>query len=262
LQDVLKAWEGLGYYARARNLHKAAKLVRRWPRTAEEWRALPGVGEYTSAAIASIAFDEPAPVWDGNVRRVVARLLGREATMPSGWMSREAPGDFNQALMELGQTVCTPRNPNCLSCPVQRFCVGLKKGIVDRLPSIKKTKEVPHLRIGVGVVRKHGRVLIQRRAEEGMLGGLWEFPGGKKRPRESIESCVRREVFEETGLRVDVGRRLIVVPHRYSHLSVELHVYECAVRSGVARRGKWVRPSQLRRYPFPAANVKIIGVIS
>jgi A/G-specific adenine glycosylase len=260
LQDVLKRWEGLGYYARARNLHAAAKLIRRWPRTAAEWRELPGVGEYTAAAIASICFDEPAPVWDGNVRRVVARLLGKEATMPSEWMSKDAPGDFNQAIMELGQTVCTPRNPACAECPVRKPCVAYKKGIVDRLPAVKKSKAVPELTIGIGVVRKNGRILIQQRAHDGMLGGLWEFPGGKRQAGEKMEQCVRREVREETGLRVDVGRRIAVVKHRYSHLAVELHAYDCAVKSGTLRPGarKWVKPAELRRFPFPAANVRII----
>jgi A/G-specific adenine glycosylase len=263
LQQVLKAWEGLGYYARARNLHAAAKKIRTWPRTSDEWRRLPGVGAYTAAAVASIAFDEPSPVWDANVRRVVARLLGREATMPADWLPRRSPGDFNQALMELGQTICTPRRPRCPECPLRKACVAYRKGIVDRLPARKASKSVPELTIGIGVVWKGGRVLIQRRAAEGMLGGLWEFPGGKRKPKEPLEECVRREVREETGLRVDVRRRLALVAHRYSHLAVRLHAYECSFVEGKlrAKGARWVRPADLGRYPFPAANLRIIEAL-
>ncbi|HXG60332.1 MAG TPA: NUDIX domain-containing protein, partial [Planctomycetota bacterium] len=168
LDEVLKVWEGLGYYARARNLHRAARGMRRWPRTAAEWRRVPGVGAYTAAAIASIAYGERAAVFDGNVRRVLSRLEGRDVAAPPP-VPRGDPGEFNQALMELGQRICTPRAPRCGECP---------------------------------------------------LAG------------ESFEACVRREVEEETGFRVAVGPLLAVVPHRYSHFSVELHAYHCFWRGG------------------------------
>jgi A/G-specific adenine glycosylase len=263
LQEVLKMWEGLGYYARARNLHRAARTIRKWPRTAQAWRLLPGVGPYTAAAIASICFGEPVPVWDGNVRRVLCRLLGRESTMPSDWIPRETPGDFNQALMELGQRICTPRRPDCPSCPLRRRCLARRRNMVDRLPPPNPSRRVPRLVIGLGIVRRNGRVLIGRRPESKMLGGLWEFPGGKRRPREPVPDCVRREVREETGFGVDVGPRLALVDHRYSHLEVRLHAYDCRVRSGALRdrRFRWVRRSDLARYPFPAANLRILEAI-
>lgn len=262
LQDVLKAWEGLGYYARARNLHRAAGLVPPWPRSSAEWKRLPGVGSYTAAAIASIVNGERVAVEDGNVRRVASRLLGRPGPVPAEWVPASAPGDFNQALMELGQTICRPRRPRCPSCPLRSECVAYRKGIVARLAPTRKKREVPHYRIGIGVVRRRGRLLIGRRPPRGLLGGLWEFPGGKRKGKEPMWRCVVREVREETGLRVRVVRKLPAVRHAYSHFRVTLHPYECRVVGGSLRprgieRLRWVRPADLRRYPFPAANARI-----
>jgi A/G-specific adenine glycosylase len=262
---VLKAWEGLGYYARARNLHKAAKRIvdSGFPKTRDEWEDLPGIGPYSAAAIASIAHGERAPVRDGNVRRVVSRLLKTndiakldaflERTIPAS-----APGDFNQALMELGQRVCIPRSPRCPACPVASHCAARKAGVQDRYPRKVVRKPVPTYQVGVGLCFKDGRVLVSKRAPEGLLGGLWEFPGGKRERGETYERTVAREFREEVGLKVDVGERLVTVPHRYSHFAVELHAYLCRWKSGIARAGKWVRPRDLDRLAFPAANRRIL----
>ena len=268
LDAVLKSWEGLGYYARARNLRKAATLLARdgFPKTRDGWEQVPGVGPYTAAAIASIAHGERAPVRDGNVRRVVSRLLKTndiakidaflERTIPAS-----APGDFNQALMELGQRVCASRSPKCATCPVASHCAARKAGVQDRYPRKVARKPVPFYEVGVGLCFKGGKVLVAKRAPDGLLGGLWEFPGGKRERGETYERTVEREFLEEVGLKVDVGDRLVTVPHRYSHFAVELHAYLCRWKKGVPRAGKWVRPRDLGRLAFPAANRRILEAL-
>lgn len=283
LDDVLKTWEGAGYYARARNLHRAAQTIvtahrGKFPRTVAALRQLPGIGPYTAGAIASIAFNIDTPLVDGNVERVLCRYAGLRADpatraaqirlwslaadlLPSGH-ARE----FNQALMELGATVCLPRNPRCAECPVRRTCVARRLGIQNELPVRAPKKERPHQVIGVGIVTRRGRILIQQRLASGLLGGLWEFPGGKLEPGESLPQCVAREFREEVGLVVRVGPELIAVEHAYSHFSITLHAFLCEYVSGrvrltAAQQYKWVRPSELRDYAFPAANRKIIAAL-
>jgi len=255
LDEVLKAWEGLGYYARARNLHKAAISMKTLPRTAEEWRALPGVGAYTAAAVASIAYGERVAVFDGNVRRVLSRLGAMdvsEAPEPRG-----KPGDYNQALMELGQRVCTPRAPKCDECPLAAGCKARASGDPERWPTRKPKKETPHQEVAIGVIWKGGRVYVQRRREEGLLGGLWEFPGGKRERGESYEAALRREIKEETGFGVDVGPFLTSVKHRYSHFSVELHAFHCFHKKGTAP-GRWVTLEEIAKLAMPKANLRIL----
>lgn len=280
---VLKAWEGLGYYTRARNLHRAAGVVvkesgGRLPDTAEGLRRLPGIGPYTAGAIASIAFGRDEPVVDGNVARVLCRLyrIGSNpkspATVKRLWaMARELlpagrAGDFNQAMMELGATVCVPRGPRCGECPVARFCQARAHGEQDRLPRTPPRKAVPHYHGAIGVIRHRGRVLIDRRKPEGLLGGLWEFPGGKRERGETLEECLHREVREELGIEIADLRPLTVIRHAYSHFRVTLHVFECRLLRGRPRaiacaECRWVRPSELQRYAFPTANKRIIELL-
>ena len=206
---VLKLWEGLGYYTRARNLHKAAKIIAdersgRFPETAEDWQQLPGVGRYTAGAIASIAFGESAPVLDGNVKRVLARLIDLDASIDDGAVTEnlwalaalfvrgKLPGDFNQAMMELGANVCTPRAPACEVCPVSKFCFAFERGTQSQRPVRKPKKAVPHYEIVVAAIKKNGRYLLGKRPPEGLLGGLWEFPGGKVKPGETHAAALRR----------------------------------------------------------------------
>ncbi len=281
LDDVLKTWEGAGYYARARNLHRAAqKIVQVYggkiPRTVEELLELPGVGRYTAGAVASIAFNQDAPILDGNVVRVLSRYFALRgdpkstATRAELWKLAEdliphgQAGDFNQALMDHGATICLPRNPRCDICPVRRGCTARRLGIQNELPERHARSRKPHYEIGVGIVWKHGRILIQQRPPEGLLGGLWEFPGGKREKGESFATCVRREVCEEDGIEVQVGKEFAVVDHGYSHFSITMHALRCEYVSGRVRlRGatafKWVRPSELKEFAFPAANRKIIA---
>lgn len=282
--DVLKMWEGAGYYARARNLHRAAKVIvekygGRFPKEIREIRELPGIGRYTAGAIASIAFNADEPVVDGNVARVLCRYYGiREdvkasATQEQLWnLATELlpighARDFNQALMELGATICVPKNPRCVVCPVQRDCVARALGLQNVLPTKRAKKELPHKTIAAGVIYKNGKLLIQQRLSEGLLGGLWEFPGGKVEAGESLEQCVAREVREELGIEIRVGEKIIAVEHAYSHFSITLHAFRCEfvagrVKISSAQKFKWVRPRALAQYAFPAANKKVIAALA
>jgi len=281
--DVLKAWEGMGYYARARNLHAAARRIvadfgGRLPASLAELRLLPGVGQYTAAAIASIAFGLDEPVLDGNVVRVLARLfrVGRDprtartrkrlAALARSLIPPGKAGLVNQALMDLGATVCTPRGPRCAVCPLRGHCRALARGEQHKLPRRPPRKPIPHYDIAAGVVWKRGRVLIDRRRPDRMLGGLWEFPGGKREPGEPLEQTVVREVREEVGIDVQPIRLLVSVRHAYTHFRITLHAFECRYLSGRCRAigcddFKWVRPPDLDRYAFPKANRRIIDAL-
>jgi A/G-specific adenine glycosylase len=280
LNRVLKLWEGLGYYSRARNLQALAKTVvrdynGRLPQDPEALRALPGIGRYTAGAILSIAFDKDFAVLDGNVERVLARHLGLRHDVRAAdarqalWATAESlvpkgkAGDYNQALMELGATLCTPKNPRCPACPIRKGCRALKIGLVDEIPLKRKSRILPHYQIGAGVIWKGDKLLISQRPLNGLLGGLWEFPGGKRESHESIAQCVAREILEELGIRVAVGDKLAEVDHAYSHFKITLHAHECRFLAGTpkaigCRAWRWVRPSELKKYPFPAANQPIL----
>lgn len=283
LDDVLKAWEGAGYYARARNLHRAARhLVEahngQVPRTVEALLKLPGVGRYIAGAVASIAFNQEAPILDANVRRVLCRYFGIRGDPENGvgraerdrlWklaadlIPARRARDFNQAMMDHGATICLPRVPRCGVCPVRGGCVARRLGIQNELPTKRLKARRPHYEIGAGIIWKRGRILIQRRPPQGLLGGLWEFPGGKRERGETIAECVRREVREELGIEVKVGEEFAVVDHGYSHFTITLHAFACEhVRGRVrllhATAFKWARPEELKEYAFPAANRRII----
>lgn len=277
LGEVLRVWEGLGYYGRARNLHRAARdLVARrggaLPEEPGELRRLPGIGPYTAGAIASLAFGRPEPAVDGNARRVLSRLFDLAA--PSRGALEEAarglleacPGSaagLNQALMDLGASVCTPRSPACPRCPLRPSCLAHARGTVDARPPPRPGRELPHHDVAVGIVWKGGKTLIQRRPETGLLGGLWEFPGGKVEPGETPGEAVRREIREELGIEVRVEDPLDPFDHAYSHFRVTLHPFHAPwvagePEPGTATAWSWVRPETLGEYPFPAANRRII----
>ena len=283
LDTVLKLWEGLGYYSRARNLHAAAQeIVGRFgghlPQTKEELLTLPGIGRYTAGAIASIAFGRREPLVDGNVTRVLCRIYRIRGnpkdrkvqktiwSVAGELLPLHKVGQFNQALMELGAEICAPRHPRCNACPVNHVCEARLHNEQGRLPTRVAKKRLPSYIVAVGVIYTDGRILIDKRKPEGLLGGLWEFPGGKKRPGESLEAALRREVREELAINVRVERPLAVVDHTYSHFRVRIHAFECTYISGEPRcitcaDFKWVRPRDLGRYAFPAANNKIIQIL-
>jgi len=285
LRDVLKSWEGLGYYTRARQLRKAAKILVRehggqLPPDPAKLAALPGLGPYTTAAIASFAFGLPLAVLDGNIIRVFARLLAlpRDVGLPATkkklqqvadtLLLHDKPGETNEAWMELGALVCTPRAPRCGDCPLRSVCRAAKRKTPEAFPRKKKKPKVPHKVVGAAVIlnRKNRILIAQRKTEGGMLAGLWEFPGGKIRPGETMPQCIARELKEEMGLTLEVGPHLITVPHAYSHFTIALHAHFACIRSGRPRHIEcadhaWVIPDEFDDYPFSKADLDIIRAI-
>ncbi|MFN8458338.1 MAG: A/G-specific adenine glycosylase [Anaerolineae bacterium] len=280
LAEVLKAWEGLGYYARARNLHRAAvELVAKYdghfPHTYAELRRLPGFGDYTAGAVASIAFGEAVPAVDGNVKRVLARLLALQEEVTRGSIARQlrdfaaalvdpqAPGDWTQAVMELGALVCLPQNPKCLLCPVNELCQARQQGLERTLPVKPVKKALPHYDVTAAVIRQDGRVLIAQRPPEGMLGGLWEFPGGKQEPNETLPECLQREIREELGIEIAVETPLVTVKHSYTHFKITLWRFCLSSFAGTpANPGvadwRWVTLEELDFLPSPGLTRKLL----
>lgn len=284
LEQVLKAWEGLGYYNRARSLHKSAHIILErhhgsLPDTPKALQELPGVGVSTSHAILSIAHDLPYPVLDGNVQRVLARMHGiwddlrRSQPLQRLWDiayeligQSPRPGDHNQAMMELGATVCTPRNPRCDVCPFNEECVAFKAGQTELIPFKAPGKRVPHHHVAVGVVRDGERILVQQRGPEGFLAGLWEFPGGKLKEGETPLQAVIRELKEECGVEVEVQSALRTVQHAYSHFRVTLHPFLCRIVRGEVTgcEGQavlWGDSNDVQRLAFPRGTQQILELL-
>ncbi len=271
-QDVLRVWEGLGYYNRARNLHRAVRQVISQhqgvlPRDLPSLQKLPGIGRYTAAAIASIGFGQDEATLDGNIRRVLARLHNLElpARSPEGenalWeLARQhlpvgRAGDYNQAWMDLGSIICTPRNPACASCPLMDCCQSYALGVVDQRPVMPNKPAVPHYTVTAAVLRQDGHVLIAQRPESGLLGGMWEFPGGKREKNENLPACLKREIQEELGAEIAVGEEFGVYRHAYTHFTVTLHAFVCSLVSGEprpiqAQDVRWVVLNELPVYPM------------
>jgi A/G-specific adenine glycosylase len=285
--SVLKMWEGLGYYSRARNLHRAAKIVAEeyggeFPNTAEALQELPGIGRYTAGAIASIAFDESAPVLDGNVIRVFARLfdisedVSQTKTKNDLWNIAEVlvpaknPGDYNQALMELGRTVCKPRNPLCEECPIRDYCRAYAENLQNERPVKKKRAPTPHYDVTAGLIRNgDGQLLIAKRLDDALLGGLWEFPGGKQEDGESLPECLARELQEELAIVVEVGAFFVKVKHAYTHFKITLHVFECTFlpeggqpQAIECADWRWIAEDELEQYAFSAADRQVIAALN
>ncbi len=280
LDDVLRMWKGLGYYARARALHRAAREVvehldGRLPADAVALRRLPGIGPYTAGAIASIAFGMAVPAVDGNVRRVISRLYDLEApSVRTVWnraeelVDRKRPGDFNQALMDLGATVCRPRDPRCDECPWEDHCQARRHGTIGQRPGRVARKPVPRRRFVVAVAVDEGRrVLVRRRPEDGLLGGLWEFPAVETGP-ETLPLVGVHGVLEETGLAEGDGLHsaspveLGTVEHRFSHFEACYEAYLFAVsRSTIREEARsdvdWIGLEGLDDIALPVAQQKI-----
>lgn len=283
MQDVLKIWEGLGYYARAHNLHKAAGImVKRHggnlPKDIKLFRDLPGVGDYIASAVMSIAYGQPHAVVDGNVKRVLARLQkidvpvngsasGRAfKAVAEGLLDRKDSGTFNQAMMELGAVVCTPRNPDCRNCPVKGSCDSFRADAVDQYPIRIRKPRTPLYHIATGIVHKGNRVLITRRKPGGLLGGLWEFPGGKVKKGELAETACVREIKEEVNLKIRTDEHIACIKHAYTHFKIVMDVYRCTYLAGRIRLNgpvdfRWIRLSEIDDYPFPGANRKFIPLL-
>ncbi|NJC89019.1 MAG: A/G-specific adenine glycosylase [Desulfuromonas sp.] len=275
-EQVIEQWAGLGYYSRARNLHRAAQLVvgehgGHFPQTVEALAALPGIGRSTAGAIVSIAFDRPAPILDGNVRRVLIRLFAY-ASDPRGtkaehalwrWAelltARERPHDYAQAIMDLGATVCTPRDPDCPGCPLAALCQARRHGLERQLPAARPRKSVPLRRQVALLVEREGRYLVRPRPAEGFLGGLWEFPVADLRDHETPLSAAGR-LAQELGV---VGRQAAVgrLKHAYSHFTLELALVRVTGlgEERVAEGGwQWQGPGRLAETPLHGAHRKLL----
>jgi A/G-specific adenine glycosylase len=280
--EVTRLWSGLGYYSRARNLHAAARKLAdehggALPRDVDALRELPGVGRYTAGAVASIAFDRPAPIVDGNVARVLARCfdLRGESTSPAMqtrlWSEAEAlargprPGDLNQALMELGALVCTPRAPRCPVCPLRDACRGLAAGDPEALP-VKKKPAAPRAIAGVAAIITRGaKLLAVRRPPQGLLGGLWDLPGGELAVREAPRAALERALHEKLGLALAGVVRLGSVQHGFTHRTLALHVFRAEAKPGrIARRAydahRWVTRGAFARLGLSAAARKAFAL--
>jgi A/G-specific adenine glycosylase len=276
LQKVLRAWQGLGYYQRARNLHRAAGLLVRGhrgriPDDEDALGRLPGFGPYTTAAVLSLAYGRPLAVVDANVRRVLMRItgLGGEASARHDRVLRcylavvfpgRRAGLFNQAMMELGALVCRSRNPQCLICPVRDYCRAFLEGTQEVIPRPRRqaSRKVDAV---LAVITDGGRVLIQKRPPEGLFGGLWEFPGGKIEPGERPETALRREVREEVGAGIRDIRFLTTVSHAYTQFRVTLRVFSCGLAGDRPRPSadrKWVTWAALPRYPMPSGSARVV----
>ena len=283
--DVLNAWEGLGYYSRARNLHKAAKIVAgqhnaEMPRDLEKLRKLPGIGRYTLGAIASIAFDMDVSALDGNIKRVYARIFDIEVPVdsPAGekilWqladkhLPKGHAGDYNQALMDLGATICIPKNPRCLICPVMKLCKARQNGTQNLRPVKMPKKDVPHYVHAAGVIIQRGRVLLAQRPSEGLLGGMWEFPNGRVDgdPAAGLPNALKMGYNIKLRLKPGPTTRkkesLGIVEHGYSHFSVTVHVFPCELIS-ISRETnlKWVSLNKLDDYPMGKIDRQIAKMI-
>ena len=279
-QDVLRLWQGLGYYSRARNLQGTAKIVverfsGQLPRRLQDLISLPGVGRYTAGAIASLAFDEPAPILDGNVVRVLCRIDKVEddpRTPPVRevlWrraeeiLPKQRVGDFNSALMELGATVCTARCPRCMFCPVQGHCAAFAAGVQERIPRPAKAKARPVEKRWTVCVRRGEEWLIEQRPAKGRWAGMWQFVSvvaGEGAP-------TARDVKKLTGLRVSTPRRIGAVSHGLTHRQYEFNVFACEVKPVVptcpeVSPRRWVTLEGLSAHPLPRPHLRIATLLA
>jgi A/G-specific adenine glycosylase len=283
LTDVLDNWSGLGYYHRAKNLHACAQVIVRdhsgkLPDQVESLLELPGIGRYTAGAIASIAFDRPAPILDGNVQRVLSRYFGIRQDPRNLKIQRKLwqlaeqlvpeknPGDFNQAMMELGALICTPRDPQCSRCPLSLDCLALRKGWQDSIPPPRRTAARKKLSYPCAILRKGDSVLIARRPIATLLPGLWEFPGGELRPREPLLAGLRRHLENRLGIVPKNLKPCAATTQILSHRELDLRAFSCAWSGKLARprwymEMKWVTLHHLDKVPFTAGMAELARLL-
>ena len=279
--SILKTWEGLGYYAGARNFHSACKIIMnkyngKVPDSAHLLLSLPGIGEYISGAIMSIAFNQSFAAIDSNALRVISRLKSingpfqirkqKIAHVLSKLICALRPGDFNQAIMDLGREICTSKNPSCSACPISIHCRSFVNNVVDKYPQTVRANKKPSYSVAAGIIWNKGLILVSKRKDAGLLGGLWEFPGGKIRQGETAKKCIIREVKEELGVVVRPRDFFKQINHTYSHFSITLDAYHCDYVNGSPRalgcaEWRWISPKQIADLPFPKANHKLFNHI-
>jgi A/G-specific adenine glycosylase len=285
--DVLRIWAGLGYYARARNLHRMAQeIVARHggviPSEKKALLALPGIGRYTAGAILSLAFGQRAPVLDGNVRRVLGRVYdiaddpSEAATERQLWQlatdlvmaaPEDAAGDLNEGLMELGALICTPGEPNCAACPIAAMCLAHARGIEAERPIRRSRARPPHYdAVAAIILDETNRYLLIQRPAAGLLGGLWGFPGGVLQDGEVLAEGFARTVREQIGLEVAPGDPIARIQHAYTHFRITLHACRCQIIAGEPQplrsaAFRWVTAGELAGYPLPVTDAKIVQVL-
>ena len=281
IDKVLKLWEGLGYYTRARNLHKTAQeIVNRFggkiPSDSETLMTLPGIGRYTAGAISSIAFQKPVPLVDGNVARVFSRLFNikKDISKPETQkqfyavgeklVPRKNPGIFNQALMELGSLVCVSEIPKCSICPVKSLCLAFQKGDPAKLPIRSKGAPVKKIDMVVGIVRKNGKILIRKRPDRGIWGGLWEIPGTIRAKNETFEEALTQEFKETMNLSITILKKSSLMEHRFTHRRAFIHPFFCEIKEENRTNGtkiKWANAEKLKTFSFPVPHQKILAAL-
>ena len=278
LQTVLKQWQGLGYYNRVKNLYKTAHILINehkgiLPKDPKVIRSLPGFGPYTTGSVLSIAYDIPLTIIDANVRRVVMRLLAlpgvadtKQDLKVNEFLLKVLPirgaGDFNQALMELGALICRAKEPVCISCPLAKYCQAYKEGKQELIPQTKK-KPIKDVQAVIAIIKKGNNYFIQKRPSKGLLADLWEFPGGKVRPRESKKKALDRELNEELGIKLKSSKYLFDVKHFYTQFRVNLSVFACSLENEPKADAvhRWVSFKNFSKYPMPSGSAKIIEKI-
>ena len=278
LSEVLKVWEGLGYYSRARNLHQASQMVvhhfgGKIPDNLKDLLSLPGIGRSTAGAILSFAYNKEAPILDGNIKRVLSRLFAipgskaktekilwgiSESLIPKGHSN-----PFNQALMDLGSMLCIPKDPQCPRCPLRYLCKAKASGTPERYPSKVAKKKIPHITAISAVIQKDGRVLLNKRPPNGLLGGLWEFPNWKIEEKRRLRLRLRNHIKKEMGMNVEVKESIGVFHQTFSHFKLTLHIYQCqSSNSNKKRKGKWIPIKNLDQLAMPKIHRKIANVFS
>ena len=280
IDSLLKLWEGLGYYRRCHNFHQASKIIVEdykgvVPSDYKSFKGLPGVGDYTAGAVLSISFGIPVPAIDGNVKRVMARLYGfKHLTRYNSAIIYKAisrtlknvnPSDFNQGLMELGALICTPEFPKCFKCPLSKNCKAYQSANPTNYPQKKVKRAIPHFNVVTAIIWRGDTFYIQKRSEDKMLGGLWEFPGGKVEKGETLEMALLRELKEECNFNARILKKATSIKHRYSHYSITMHCYYCEEKNDKIvnhTNSNWIKKNQISQYSFPKANHKIFNFLN
>lgn len=281
IDDVLKSWEGLGYYQRAHNIFFTAQVVQNkfngvFPKTYNELIELKGIGDYTASAIMSIAYNKPYPAIDGNLKRVIARIYGisdfkniikESKKYIARLMDNHNSSIINQSLMDLGRVVCLPKNPKCSICPVKQFCKGFYNQSIEKYSFKKKSKQYPTFDVSVGLIINNDKILIAKRKKNGLLGGLWELPGGKLQKKESFKQCLKREILEELDVKVKITSKIGIVKHKYSHFGINMYGFKCTIESGIPKPLvsdgiKWINFDKINNYAFPKATLKLFDLVN
>jgi len=283
VEQVLKIWEGLGYYARARNLHAAAQMIVKnmageFPTAYSQLKSLPGIGEYIAAAVLSIAYDQPLAVVDGNVKRVLARAyrIDKPINKSSSFytfqeiaqqlLDQNQPGHFNQAIMELGALICRPVNPYCDQCPIKAFCKANNTDQVHLFPVKLKKNRIPEYHLVAGIVYKGNQFLIVRRKIDGFLGGMWEIPGGRIQGDELPEQTCIRFIRENVNITAEIVEYLAQIRHAYSHFKIKMDIFRCHYLEGEEILNgyidsRWITKNEVTQYPFHLANHKVFKLL-